>query len=108
MSRSNRSEADINRQLALTPAGPRRPYVKEKEMDRLFNLRNALVFFALLAGVMVLGHYEKETTDADMRQYCRLVALNRASGGELGWPDYNHVFSQQCTPSGQLQANAGG
>lgn len=45
-----------------------------------------------IAGQIVFGDSNK----IQESQYCEMVKLNKATGGEYGWPDYNRTFESEC------------
>lgn len=68
-------------------------------MPRVRPLRNIAMFFVgaliALAALIAMGDIP---TDEDLthRQYCEMVALNRADP-TVGWPDFNNSYDQECT-----------
>lgn len=47
--------------------------------------------------------FDRGTMDLEAAQYCDMVHLHQQSAGELGWPDYQGTYAQQCTPDGKLR-----
>ena len=35
--------------------------------------------------------------DLEARQYCEMVGIYHASDGEYGWPDFKHIYDEECT-----------
>lgn len=48
--------------------------------------------------VLTLDHAAGQRDDLEdqRREYCEMVELYRTSQGELGWPDYRNIYSEQC------------
>ncbi len=56
----------------------------------------ALVAIAIVAAVLVVGYFDKESQDLEAAQYCEMHALWIESKGDLGWPDFRGTYAQEC------------
>lgn len=56
----------------------------------------ALVAIAVIAGVLLVGYFDKEAQDLEAAQYCQMHALWIESRGELGWPDFRGTYAKEC------------
>ena len=66
-------------------------------------MKAALTIAALTVVMLAAMYLDKGTVQAEQEQYCDMVHLFRESKGDLGWPDYQQVYAQQCTPDGKLR-----
>lgn len=64
------------------------------------NKRSKLGFFlfgvVLALAVAAMGD-DPDGAQAELRQYCEMVALNRADP-TVGWPDFNESYDSECVP----------
>lgn len=51
---------------------------------------------AVGAALWIIGTGPDEL-EAQQRQYCEMVALNRADP-TVGWPDFNESYESECVP----------
>lgn len=62
-----------------------------------------LTVFTTLLCMVGVGAVDKGTLNLEAAQYCDMVHIHQQTGGEFGWPDYQHVYAEQCTPEGKLR-----
>lgn len=62
-----------------------------------------LIILLTLGAALALG-VKDLTLKHEASMYCHMVHLHRTQpDADVGWPDYNHVYEQQCNPDGTLQ-----
>lgn len=55
-----------------------------------------LLLGVILALALTVVGDDPDGAEANARQYCEMVALNRADP-DLGWPDFNKSYDRECT-----------
>lgn len=55
-----------------------------------------LIVLAIVAAIALIGLTGGTTEVMEQAQYCEMVQQYEASGGEMGWPDYNHNYATVC------------
>lgn len=71
--------------------------------DGVFKFIQSVALLGLMfAGFCLVGIMERQDQLKAMEQYCELVAMHKFDP-DVGWPDYNNVFDEQCTPEGNVQ-----
>lgn len=55
-----------------------------------------LLVLAAILLIGVVGALDKQSLEMEQRQYCQMHELWIKSGGELGWPDYNGSYKEEC------------
>lgn len=65
-------------------------------MKTMHKLGFLLLGIAIGLALCALGTGPDEL-EAEQRQYCEMVALNRADP-TVGWPDFNESYDSECVP----------
>jgi len=61
-----------------------------------------VVLLCLLIALAIDGNDPAFQQEASL--YCHMVHLRRSNpAAQLGWPDYKHVYSEQCRVDGSLR-----
>lgn len=59
-----------------------------------------LLCVSSLAGIATAGTIGASDEQQTTGKYCEMVSLYKSTGGESGWPDYQHNFKFQCSKAG--------
>lgn len=65
-------------------------------------LLGLIILLALAAALA--GGIKDTTLQHEARMYCHMVHLHRSQPDvDIGWPDFRHIYDQQCKPDGSLR-----
>ena len=59
-----------------------------------------LLCVSSLAGIATAGTISASDEQQATSKYCEMVSLYEKTGGDSGWPDYQHNFKSQCSKAG--------
>lgn len=69
---------------------------KKEHIVLIISVSLAGLFCILVLTALSLTVDNHADMELQQQHYCDMVQLHKDSNGELGWPDYNNTFKENC------------